>query len=87
MIVLNQPKNKGATVEQEVTFGEGENPGRGRWPFEKLAKGKYFQVDDVTKHVALRTAASRARKKLKKVFAVRKVSLEDGKTVIRVYRE
>lgn len=84
---MNQPKNNGATVDDDIKFGEGENPGRGRWPFHKLAKGKFFEVTDLDKHVALRTAASRARKKLKKVFAVRKVKREDGVIVIRVYRQ
>lgn len=73
----------------EVTFGVGETPGRGRWPFEKLTKkGNFFEVTDLTKHVALRTAASRAHKKLKRAFVVRKMQREgDGVEVIRVYRK
>lgn len=75
-------------MPEAVTFGEGDNPGRGRWPFfKKLAKGKYFEVTDLTRHTALRTAASRAGKKLKKTFSVRKVRRDDGVSVIRVYRE
>jgi len=74
-------------VGEEMTFGEGEAPGRGRWPFERLKKGEFFEVSDLNKHVALRTAASRASKKLKKTFAVRKVTKEDNAVVIRVFRE
>lgn len=88
MIVLNKAKkNEASVTQQPVTFGEGDTPGRERWPFAKLARGKFFEVADLTKHVALRTAASRARKKLNKIFAVRKVTREDGAQVIRVYRE
>ena len=86
---MNQPKNNGAAVD-EIKFGEGDSPGRGRWPFDKLArckKGGFFEVTDLEKHVALRTAASRASKKTKKVFSVRKVKRDDGVTVIRVYRQ
>ena len=83
---MNQPHKNEAGVDQ-VTFGEGDNPGRGRWPFEQLKKGQFFEVTDLTKHVALRTAASRARKKFKKVFAVRKVKRDDDVQVIRVYRQ
>jgi hypothetical protein len=73
---------------EEVTFGAGKTPARGRWPFADLKKGEFFEVTDLEKHVALRTAASRARKKLKRVFAVRKVKREDnGAQVLRVYRE
>lgn len=68
-------------------MGEGKPPVRERWPFADLKKGKFFEVADVTKHVALRTAASRAKKKLNRVFAVRKVTRDDGASVIRVYRE
>ena len=73
---------------EEVTFGDGKTPTRGRWPFADLKKGQFFEVADLEKHVALRTAASRARKKLKRVFAVRKVKREtDGAQVLRVFRE
>lgn len=80
-------KNDEAAMVEEVKFGDGKTPERARWPFADLKKGRFFEVDDLTKHVALRTAASRARKKLTRVFAVRKVTLEGGKIVIRVYRE
>jgi hypothetical protein len=86
VIVLKQAKKNEAVVD-EVTFGEGENPGRSRWPFSQLAKGKFFEVTDLKKHVALRTAASRARKKLRRIFAVHKVTKDDGTKVIRVYRQ
>lgn len=84
---MSQPKNNGASVDQQVTFGEGENPGRGRWPFDKLKKGNFFEITDLEKHVALRTAASRAAKKLRRKFSVRKVRREeDDIMVIRVFR-
>lgn len=83
---MKQANNNGAAVE-DVTMGQGKTPVRDRWPFAKLKKKQFFEVTDLTKHVALRTAASRARKKLNKVFAVRKVIREDKVQVIRVYRE
>ena len=87
MIQETQRKGNGGVVE-EVTFGDGKTPTRGRWPFADLKKGQFFEVTDLEKHVALRTAASRARKKLKRVFAVRKVTREgDGAQVLRVFRE
>lgn len=84
--MAKQGNKNGAEVEG-VTFGEGGVPKRARWPFAELKKNGYFQVDDLDRHVALRTAASRAGKQLNIIFKVRKVRLEDGKTVIRVYRE
>lgn len=82
---MKQAKNNGGPVEV-VTIGEGKTPVRDRWPFAELKKKQFFEVADLTKHIALRTAASRARKKLNKVFNVRKVTREDGVAVIRVYR-
>lgn len=84
---MSEGKNNEGSVE-EVTFGEGKKPIRDRWPFATLKAKQFFEVTDLTKHVALRTAASRARKKLKRTFAVRKIKREsDGVEVIRVYRE
>lgn len=74
-------------MTEGVTFGEGKVPVKERWPFAELKKGKFFECTDLTKHTALRTAASRARKKLNKTFAVRKVANEKGALVIRVYLE
>lgn len=74
----------------EVSVGEGKAPTNERWPFSTLKKGQYFQCDDLTQHTALRTAASRAKKKLSKVFSVRKVAIKVGgeaRTVIRVFLE
>jgi hypothetical protein len=86
-VIQDRQRNNGGAVE-EVTFGDGKTPTRGRWPFSDLKKGQFFEVTDLEKHVALRTAASRARKKLKRVFAVRKVTSEaTGAQVLRVYRE
>lgn len=79
--------NDEAPMSEDVKFGEGKTPVKARWPFAELKKGKFFEVHDVTKHIALRTAASRARKKLSRTFAVRKVTREDGEVVIRVYRQ
>jgi hypothetical protein len=73
----------------EVAFGEGRAPGKERWPFSELKRGKYFQCEDVSLHTAIRTAASRAQKRLNKKFTVRKMQVPDGpgvfKTVIRVF--
>lgn len=72
----------------EVTFGAGAVPAKERWPFAQLKAGKYFQCDDVSQHTAIRTAASRAQKKLGKKFSVRKLSVGEGKearAVIRVF--
>lgn len=84
---MKQSKNNEGQVDQQVTFGEGKTPGRERWPFADLAKNNFFEVTDLKKHVALRTAASRARKKLKRKFSVRKMTRDDGVEVIRVFRE
>ena len=84
---MNQVKNNEGAVE-EVTFGEGKKPAKDRWPFATLKAKQFFEVTDLSRHVALRTAASRARRKLKRKFAVRKVKREsDGLEVIRVFRE
>lgn len=68
----------------KVTLGKGRPAVRERWPFSKLKAGGFFQVDDMTQWVALRTAANRAGKKLGSRFSVRKAEAR-GKEVIRVY--
>lgn len=70
-----------------VTLGDGTAPRRERWPFGSLKPGKYFQCADVTQHTAIRTAASRAQKKYRCRFSVRKVRLSTGKFVIRVFMQ
>lgn len=92
MLQSKQNMNNGSAVMNEVTFGEGKVPGRGeRWPFSTLKRGKYFECADLTLYTAIRTAASRAQKKLKRKFTVRKlrVPVKEGEphTVIRVFRE
>lgn len=70
-----------------VTLGDGAPPKRERWPFSKLKSGEYFQCDDLGQHMALRTAASRAQKRLGTRFSVRKVALRSGRQVIRVFMQ
>lgn len=75
-------------MSSEVSFGEGRAPGKERWPFSELKRGKYFECEDLSQHTAIRTAASRAQKKLKRQFSVRKIRVTAGKaqrTVIRVF--
>lgn len=75
-------------MANKVSFGNGAVPQLERWPFSGLKPGHYFQCDDITKHASIRSAASRARKRLKKDFSVHKVKLmKDGAItqVIRVY--
>lgn len=67
----------------KVVIGKG-TPVRERWPFSKIKAGNFFQVDDMTQWVALRTAASRAGKRLNRKFLVRKADFK-GREVIRVY--
>jgi hypothetical protein len=83
-------KNDEDLMADKVSFGIGNGRSRvpERWPFSKLTRGHYFQCDDLTQHTALRTAATRARKKLGKKFSVRKVTIVSGgvkKQAIRVY--
>lgn len=70
--------------EQKVSMGTGAPQQRERWPFSKLKPGKFFQVDDMRNWIAVRTAASRAGKRLNRQFSVRKAQ-HKGKEVIRVY--
>lgn len=77
---------RGASNGAQVTMGEGEAPGRERWPFASLKKGKYFECVNLAQHTALRTAASRASRRYKRKFSVRKLVVE-GQTVIRVYAQ
>lgn len=88
MLQSAQKMNNGSSMG-EVAFGEGRAPGKERWPFSELKRGKYFQCEDVSLHTAIRTAASRAQKRLNKKFTVRKMQVPDGpgvfKTVIRVF--
>lgn len=76
-------------MASKVSFGNGAVPVVERWPFSTLKPGQFFQCDDVKQHIALRAAATRARKRLKRTFSVNKVKLtKDGELiqVIRVYR-
>ena len=63
-----------------------------KWPFfETLKVGFYYEEPDLSKHAALRTAASRQGQVLKKRFRVRKEMTEAARgrpsvEVIRVYR-
>lgn len=91
MLQSAQKMNNGSSMS-EITVGEGQAPGKERWPFSTLRRGKYFECADVKLHTALRTAASRAQKRLKKKFTVRKMQVPNGtagnlKTVIRVFRK
>ena len=76
-------------MADKVSFGNGRPPEDERWPFSTLKRGSYFQVEDLKQHTALRTAATRARKRLGKRFSVRKVTFQgaDGakRQAIRVY--
>jgi hypothetical protein len=75
-------------MADKVSFGNGDAPQAERWPFSKLKRGKYFECEDLSQHTAIRTAATRARKRLKKKFSVRKVTMVEGgvrRQVIRVY--
>ncbi|OLB83114.1 MAG: hypothetical protein AUI15_36640 [Actinobacteria bacterium 13_2_20CM_2_66_6] len=73
--------NRNATL----SVGEGTAPRREKWPFGKLKPGAYFECSDVEQHTALRTAASRARKKYGRRFSVHKVRVAPGNYVIRVF--
>lgn len=88
MLQSAQKMNNGSSMS-EVAFGEGRVPGKERWPFSALKRGKYFECEDVNLHTAIRTAASRAQKRLGKKFTVRKMRVPSGasgeKTVIRVF--
>lgn len=68
-----------------VVIGNGTVKETERWPFGKLTLQNYFEVDDLGLHTAVRTAATRAKKKYNRNFSVRKVTVE-GRQVIRVYR-
>lgn len=68
----------------KVVISKGAPAPKERWPFSRLKIGQHFQVDDLTKWIALRSAASRAGKRLNKEFSVRKV-VHKGREVIRVY--
>lgn len=75
-------------MRSEVTIGEGTPQTKG-WPFADLEIGKFFQISDLEQYASLRTAASRAGKKLTRRFAVRKTELKvrgKPRTVLRVYR-
>ncbi|HSV90943.1 MAG TPA: hypothetical protein VLH80_07570 [Nitrospiraceae bacterium] len=74
-------------MADKVSFGNGDSARVERWPFSKLKPGKYFEITDLSQHVALRTAASRARKKHNTTFIVRKMTRQDGTPILRVYRE
>jgi hypothetical protein len=78
-------------MADKVSFGNGQ-PYRTpeRWPFSQLKPGHFFECTDLSQHTAIRTAASRARKRLKRRFSVRKVTLTENRVrrqVIRVYLE
>lgn len=68
-----------------VSIGSGTVKETERWPFGQLTLQNYFQVDNLKLHTAVRTAATRAKKKYGRNFSVRKVTVE-GRKVIRVYR-
>jgi hypothetical protein len=81
---LGEHNNEDAMVS-EVQIGEGTVREIERWPFSRLKRGNYFEVKDLEDHAAVRSAATRAKKRYKRHFSVRKVTVE-GKQVIRVYR-
>jgi hypothetical protein len=67
--------------------GKGTPPVRGRWPdLQTIKRGHFFEVDDLAQHVNLRSAASRAGKRLKRRFSVCKEKNDGGAEVLRVYR-
>lgn len=67
--------------------GKGKAPPRGRWPdFHTVKKDHFFEVADLAQHVNLRSAASRAAKRLGRTFTVRKEENSSGTEVLRVYR-
>lgn len=57
-------------------------------PVKKLAKGHYYEVLEPSLHKisALRTAASRFAKTLKRAYRVSKGADEAGRPYVRVYR-
>lgn len=76
-------------MPSKVSIANGVAPTAERWPFSTLKRGQYFQCDDLTKHTAIRAAATRASKRLNKKFSVSKVKIKqkDGQVlqVIRAY--
>lgn len=77
-------------TEEHSRTGRGSPPQKYGF-FRTLKVGHYHEVSDLSKYSALRTAASRANKQLKRKFTVSK-EIDNGergeveRTVIRVYR-
>lgn len=59
-------------------------PGRSKYPFNDLKIGGAFKSDDLAMYPAIRSAASRQGKALKKKFSVMKKTEKDRKTGIDV---
>lgn len=63
----------------------------GKWSvLDTLESGQFYEDENVDNYSALRTAATRAKKRLGRLFRVQKETLKKGKTgqrtVVRVYR-
>lgn len=65
------------TIELDQHFGV---PGKSKYSFDKLKVGQALKFSDLTKHIALRSAASKQGKALKRKFSVKKVTEEDKKS-------
>lgn len=77
-------------VSADLVIQKGTIAQTERWPFASLKRGSYFQVDDLSLHTAVRSAATRAKRRYpQKNFSVRKVTvMKNGapQRVLRVYR-
>jgi len=62
-------------------------PPREKWPFRLLDVGQGFETTELGYHMALRSAATRYGKKLRRKFSVRKMLNVENELVIAVFRE
>lgn len=72
----------------EVAIKRGKAPPRERWGLSQIKKDHYAEFTNLGDYGAIRAAASRTGKRLKRSFSVRKENTEDKppREVIRVYR-
>lgn len=68
-----------------IKIKSGEPPQLDRWKIGAIPRGKYAEYSEVEHHGAIRSAATRIGKRMKRQFSVRKVLVGSG-YVIRVYR-
>lgn len=71
------------TIELDQHFGV---PGKSKYNFDKLKVGQALKFSDLTKHIALRSAASKQGKALKKKFSVKLITEDDKRTGTKVHK-